>query len=66
MIAVTITPAAYRALKMMRPGTYDAPASPDGMFRIWLDCSFVDRLGRMLASGETYSDVILRLAEASS
>ena len=42
----------------MRPG-------PDGPVRIWLDCKFVERLGRMREPGETYSDVILRLAASS-
>ena len=66
MIAVTIMPAAYGALKVMRPGTYDAPASPDGMIRIWLDRKFVERLGQMRGPHESYNDVILRLATASS
>jgi hypothetical protein len=51
---------------MMRPETYDAPASPDGMIRIWLDRKFVDRLGQMRSPGESYSDVILRMAKANS
>jgi hypothetical protein len=33
--------------------------------RIWLDPKFIARLGQMRVSGETYSDVILRMAEAS-
>jgi hypothetical protein len=36
---------------------------PDGLIRIWLDCTFVDRLGQMRGPGQTYSDVIPRLAE---
>jgi hypothetical protein len=39
---------------------------PDGLVRIWLDRKFVDRLGQMRGPGESYSDVILRLAEATS
>lgn len=61
MIAITITPAAYKALKVMRPGTSNAPASPDGMIRVWLDRKFVEGLGQMRDPAETYSDVILRL-----
>jgi hypothetical protein len=38
---------------------------PDGLVRIWLDRKFVDRLGQMRGPGESYSDVILRLAKAS-
>lgn len=63
MIAITITPAAYKALKVMRPETYDTPAGADGMIRIWLDRKFVDRLGQMKSPGEGYSGVILRLAK---
>jgi hypothetical protein len=47
MIAITITPAAFAALKVMRPSTRDTPVSLDGMVRIWLDRTFVDRLGQM-------------------
>ena len=63
MIAVTITPAAFQALKIMRPETYDTPPGADGMIRIWLDRNFVDRLSQMKAPGEGYGDVILRLAK---
>jgi predicted CopG family antitoxin len=63
MIAITITPAAYKALRVMRPETYDAPAGADGMIRIWLDRKFFDRLGQMKAPGESYSGVILRRAK---
>ena len=38
---------------------------PDGLIRIWLDRKFVDRLGQMRGPGESYSDVIIRLAKAS-
>jgi len=65
MIALTITPGAYRALKTLRPNTYDTPASRDGMIRIWLDRKFVDQLSQMKAPGEGYSSVILRLAAGS-
>ena len=67
MISISITPAAHQAIKASLLGTADATPhpGPDGLIRIWLDCRFVDRLGQMRAAGETYSDVILRLAEAS-
>jgi hypothetical protein len=44
----------------------DAPtrAGPDGLIRIWLDPKFVDRLGQMRGPGESYSEVILRMAKA--
>jgi hypothetical protein len=42
MIAITIIPAAYKALKAIRPEPGDAPAiGPDGMFQIWLERKFV-------------------------
>jgi hypothetical protein len=66
MIAIAITPAAYKALKATLPMTEGA-ASPgaDGQVRIWLDCKFVERLAQMRAPGESYSDVILRRSKAS-
>jgi hypothetical protein len=57
MIAITITAEAYEALLL---GTAEAP-SPKAK-RVWLDCKFVDRPGEMRGPGETYSEVILRLA----
>jgi hypothetical protein len=39
---------------------------PDGLIRIWLDPKFADWLGQMRGPGESYSDVILRLAKTSS
>ena len=64
-VSISITQAAYEAIRstfLDLPG--DAPG-PDGMIKIWLDSTFVDRLGQMRAPGEGYSEVILRLAEAS-
>jgi predicted CopG family antitoxin len=63
MIAITITPAAYKALKVIRPETYDAPPGADGMIRIWLDRKLVEQLGQMKAPADSYSGVILRLAK---
>jgi hypothetical protein len=66
MIAISITLAAHQAIKASRLGTADAAPrpGPDGLIRIWLDRKFVDRLAQMRGPGETYSDVILRMAEA--
>jgi hypothetical protein len=43
------------------------PPQPDGRgaVRIWLDRKFIDRLAQMRGPGESYSDVVVRLAEAS-
>jgi len=67
MIAITITPEAYDAIKPRLPETDLAPSKgADGLIRLWLDRRFVDQLAQMRAKGESYSDVILRLAKASS
>jgi hypothetical protein len=68
MIAITVTPAAHQAIKASLLGTGDATPrpGPDGLIRVWLDRKFVDRLAQMRGPGESYSDVILRMAEASS
>ena len=56
---------AYGALKASL-SELDNPApslGPDGLIRIWLDRAMVDRLGRLRGFGESYSDVILRMAK---
>ena len=66
MVSISITQAAYEAIRstfLDLPGT---PPGPDGMVKIWLDPKFADRLAAMRGQGDSYSDVILRLAEASS
>ena len=65
MIAIAITPAAYDAIKATTLPRIDAAPSPaaDGLIRIWLDRQFVGHLGHMRGPGESYSDVILRLAK---
>jgi hypothetical protein len=65
MISIAVTPAALQAVKASLLGTADASPrpGPDGLVRIWLDRKFVDRLGQMRGPGESYSDVILRLAK---
>jgi hypothetical protein len=65
MIAIPITAEAYGALKASL-SELDNPApspGPDGLIRIWLDRAMVDRLGRLRGPGESYSDVILRMAK---
>jgi hypothetical protein len=65
MIAIAVTPAAHQAIKASLLGTGDATPRPgsDGLIRVWLDRKFVDRLTQMRGHGESFSDVILRLAE---
>jgi hypothetical protein len=66
MIAIPITPAAYEAIKRMSPKTNAASLGADGLVRIWLDRRDADQLGQLRGAGESYIEVILRLAKASS
>ena len=69
MIAISITPEAYAAIRATLPeGADSRPPQPDGRgsVRLWLGRKFVDRLAQMRGPGESYSDVILRLAKAQS
>ena len=65
MITFSISLEAYAALKAtLSDGSDSFPPQPDGRGNVrWLDRKFVDRLGQMRGPGESYSDVILRLAE---
>ena len=65
MIAITITPTAHQAVKASLLDATPRPGA-DGLIRIWLDDKLVDRLAQMRGQGESYSDVILRLAKAAS
>ena len=64
MIAIAITAEAFEAIRATLPHS-DAPPSrgPDGLIRIWLDPKVAD--GRARGPGESYSDVILRLAKSA-
>jgi len=67
MIAISITREAYAAIQATLPEGADSwPAQPHGPghVRIWLNRKFIDRLGQMRGPGESYSDMILRLAKA--
>ena len=69
MIGISITAEAYRAIKATLPdGADPLPPQPDGRLgvRIRLATEFVNRLGQMRGRGESYSDVILRLAKEGS
>jgi hypothetical protein len=65
MISIPITDQAYQALKA-RINRIDQALTPpggNGKMRLWVDRKFIDRLLEVRSSGETYSDVILRLAK---
>jgi len=67
MICITVTAEAYAAIKATLPtDTQTWPPSPGdlGDVVIWLDQAMLDdRIEAMRGPGESYSDVILRLAK---
>jgi hypothetical protein len=67
MIAISITAEAYRAIRAEAADVWPPHPFPgsDGLIRIWLDRATFDRLGTRREPGESYSNVILKLAEAS-
>ena len=62
MIAIMITPAAFEAIRATLPDGAPRSIGPDGQMRISLDHDLVDALRALRRPGESYSDVILRLA----
>jgi hypothetical protein len=66
MISIPITEEAHEALKARIPRIDQAPMSKgrNGKIRIWVDRKIVDRLLELRGPGESYSDVILRVAAA--
>jgi hypothetical protein len=66
MIRISITAAAFEAIAATMPlGSvgYDREPDANGERWIWLEPRFVDRLRALRGPGESYSDVILRLAK---
>ena len=65
MATISITPKALEAIKASLSELDNAAPSPgpDGLVRVLLDRVTVDRLSRLSGPRESYSDVILRLAE---
>jgi hypothetical protein len=66
MIRISITPAAFDAIAASLPfgsTAFEPEPSPAGERHIWLEPRFVDRLAAMRGPGESYCDVILRLAK---
>ncbi len=66
MIRIAITPAAFEAIAAKLPlGSvgYEPQLDAQGQRLIWLETSVVDRLSALRGPGESYSDVILRLAK---
>jgi hypothetical protein len=67
LIRLTITPAAYAVVAATHPASarLKRSSAPNGEFYVWLEPKYVDELRAMRKQGESYSDVILRMAEAS-
>jgi hypothetical protein len=67
LIRLTITPAAYAVIVATLSASvgFEQNSAANGEFYLWLDPKYVDRLRAMRKPGESYSDVIVRLAEAS-
>jgi hypothetical protein len=67
LLRIAITPAAFEAIAKTLPlGSvgYENATNERGERLIWLDPAVVNRLRAMRRPGESYSDVILRLAAA--
>ena len=58
MIRITISAAAYAAIHGQEP-----PGGPQRPIALWLDKSTAERLEALRGPAESYSGVILRLAE---
>jgi hypothetical protein len=66
MIRITITPAAFAAIAAtLALGTVavEPERAQDGGVHIWLDPGVLAKLRALRGPGESYSDVILRLAK---
>jgi hypothetical protein len=69
MIRIAITPAAFEAIAKTLPlGSvgYENKVNEKGERLIWLDPALLARLKAMRGPGESYSDVILRVASESA
>ena len=67
MIRLAISPAAYAVVAATHAASarLKRSSAPNGEFYVWLEPQYVDRLRALRKPGESYSDAILRLAEAS-
>jgi hypothetical protein len=69
MIRIAITPAAFDAIAATPPlgsAGYENEINERGERYVWLAPNVVDRLRAMRGPGESYSDVILRLAKSAA
>ena len=69
LIRVAISPAAFDAITATLPLEsvgFEREPNANGERMIWLDAAVVDQLAGLRRKGESYSDVIVRLAAAES
>ena len=67
MIGITISGEAYAAIARTIPGAEAADQiAPNREYRVWMPRDVVIRLSALRELGETFSDVILRLAARGS
>jgi hypothetical protein len=67
MIRISISPEAYAAIYATLPlGSVgiEPETAPNGDVFVWLEPAVVNRLAAARGPGESYSDVILRLAKS--
>jgi len=64
MMGIAVSPAAYAAIATALPGSVAVESERvlNGDYFIWLEPSAIDRIAAVCQPGESYSDVILRLA----
>jgi hypothetical protein len=68
MVGIAITQAAFDAISTTLPlgnVSFENKIDENGERLIWLDRAVVDRLRALRGPGESYSDVILRIAAAT-
>ena len=66
MIRLTISPAAYAVIAATLPArALEQSRAPNGDFYVWLEPQYVEQLRATRKLGESFSEVIVRLAEAS-
>jgi hypothetical protein len=69
VIRIAITQAAFDAIAKTLPlgsVSFERHPADDGQRLVWLDARHVAKLKALRGPGESYSDVILRLAKAES
>ena len=65
MVRIAISQAAFAAIVATLPGNVNVEnkRAPNGDVYVWLDPAVIAKLNHMREAGESYSDVIMRVAE---